>query len=258
MNIYFYTNSTGQWNLINYILDSENGVYYVVGTSFGNYLTKYWWSVNCTDGIGWMNETYHFTTGENQPPSISEVTPSNGLTGVSISISTLSVNINDPDGDNFNWTIKTSPNIGNSFENNALKSIGRKLLTHKDDSKLQISDIIDLFEEKEQKNIVASLAIGEDVWDYEACIGIITRFESIRRKSENKLLEKIKAAEKNNDLELLANLLNQKQKMALLNEKKKMVLQTYHLITLFSSYYNCYCHDRNHYGDYAYNENYHI
>ncbi|MEA1949107.1 MAG: DNA primase [Thermodesulfobacteriota bacterium] len=115
-------------------------------------------------------------------------------------------------------------NILDFFENNALKSIGQVLLTHKDDSKVQVSDIIILFEEKEQKNIVASLAIGEDIWDHEACIGIITRFESIRRKNENKLLEKIKAAEKDNDLELLAKLLNQKQKMALLNEKKKMAL----------------------------------
>ena len=115
-------------------------------------------------------------------------------------------------------------NILDLFENNTLKLIGQVLLTHKDDSKVQISDIINLIEEKEQKNIVASLAIGEDIWGHEACIGIITRFESIRRKDENKLLEKIKAAEKDKDLELLAKLLNQKQKMALLNEKKKMAL----------------------------------
>jgi len=115
-------------------------------------------------------------------------------------------------------------NILALFENNALKSIGQLLLTHKDETKVQASDIINLIEEKEQKNIVASLAIGEDIWDHEACIGIITRFESIRRKNENKLLEKIKAAEKDNDLELLATLLNQKQKIALLNEKKKMAL----------------------------------
>jgi DNA primase len=115
-------------------------------------------------------------------------------------------------------------NILDLFENNDLKSIGQVLLTHKDDSKVKVSDIINLIKEKEQKNIVASLAIGEDVWDHDACIGIVTRFESIRRKNENNLLEKIKAAEKDNDLELLANLLNQKQKMALLNEKKKMAL----------------------------------
>ena len=115
-------------------------------------------------------------------------------------------------------------NILDLFENNALKSIGQVLLTHKDYSEIQVSDIINLIEDKEQRNIVASLAIGEDIWNYEACIGIITRFESIRKKNEKKLLEEIKAAEKENDLELLSKLLKQRQKMALLTEKKKMAL----------------------------------
>jgi len=115
-------------------------------------------------------------------------------------------------------------NILYLFENTALKSIGQVLLKQKDYSEMQVSDIINFIEDKEQKNIVASLAIGEDMWDYEACIGIITRFESIQKKNEKKLIEKIKAAEKDNDLELLANLLRQKQKMALLTEKKKMAL----------------------------------
>ena len=115
-------------------------------------------------------------------------------------------------------------NILDLFENNALKSIGQVLLKHKDYSEIQVSDIINLIEDKEQRNIVASLAIGEDIWNYEACIGIITRFESIRKKNEKKLLEEIKAAEKENDLELLSKLLKQRQKMALLTEKKKMAL----------------------------------
>jgi hypothetical protein len=83
---------------------------------------------------------------------------------------------------------------------------------------------MNLIKKKEQRNIVASLAIEESMWNHDACIGIITRFDSIRRKNERELLEKIKAAEKDNDLELLVKLLNQKQKMALLNEKKKMAL----------------------------------
>jgi hypothetical protein len=27
-----------------------------------SYSTKYWWSVNCTDGNSWSNDTYYFTT----------------------------------------------------------------------------------------------------------------------------------------------------------------------------------------------------
>jgi DNA primase len=115
-------------------------------------------------------------------------------------------------------------NILELFENNDLKSIGQLLLRHKDESEMQLSDIMNLIKKKEQRNIVASLAIEESMWNHDACIGIITRFDSIRRKNERELLEKIKAAEKDNDLELLVKLLNQKQKMALLNEKKKMAL----------------------------------
>ena len=115
-------------------------------------------------------------------------------------------------------------NILELFENNDLKSIGQLLLRHKDESEMQLSDIMNLIKKKEQRNIVASLAIEESIWNHDACIGIITRFDSIRRKDEKKLIEKIKAAEKDNDFELLVKLLNQKQKMALLTEKQKMAL----------------------------------
>ena len=112
-------------------------------------------------------------------------------------------------------------NILDLFENNALKSIGKSILKHKDSSGIQVSDIMNLIKDKEQKSMVASLAIGDDVWNYERCIGIIARFESTRRQSEKTLIEKIKAAEQEKDLESLTKLLNKKQKMAVLSEKKK-------------------------------------
>jgi DNA primase len=115
-------------------------------------------------------------------------------------------------------------NVLELFENNDLRSIGQLLLRHKDESEMQLSDIMNLIEKKEHRNIVASLAIEESIWNHDACIGIITRFDSIRRKDQKNLIEKIKAAERDNDLELLLKLLNQKQKMALLTEKKKMAL----------------------------------
>jgi len=54
----------------------------------------------------------------NNPPVQSNPNPSNGATDVSISLSQLSIDITDPDGDTFNWTIETSPNIGSSSGNN--------------------------------------------------------------------------------------------------------------------------------------------
>ncbi|RLE45744.1 hypothetical protein DRJ25_05205, partial [Candidatus Woesearchaeota archaeon] len=55
----------------------------------------------------------------NNPPSVTDPSPSDGATDVSVSISELSCNISDPDGDLMNWTIETSPDIGNASGNNA-------------------------------------------------------------------------------------------------------------------------------------------
>ncbi len=115
-------------------------------------------------------------------------------------------------------------NILNLFEDGKLKKIGEFLLKHKDHNGKNISDIISLIEDNEQKNKIASLAIGEDIWNYEGCLGVVTRFESIRNNNKKTLIEKIKAAEKENDLELLEKLLNKKQKMAVLDEKRKKTL----------------------------------
>ena len=62
-------------------------------------------------------------TDVNDPPVFSSETPTNGTTGVSISTSSLSVTIEDPDGDSYNWSIQTSPDIGNSSGNGTNNSI---------------------------------------------------------------------------------------------------------------------------------------
>jgi DNA primase len=114
--------------------------------------------------------------------------------------------------------------ILNFFADENLKSIGQLILSHKDGLDVKIVDIIDLINDKDQKRIVASMAIEESKWDYGGCLTILTRFESIRTKNEKTLIKKIKEAEENNDLELLAKLLTEKQKIAVLTERKKMTL----------------------------------
>ena len=51
---------------------------------------------------------------------ISSESPINNTEDVSVSTSSLSVSINDPEGDPFYWEISTSPDIGNSSGNNEL------------------------------------------------------------------------------------------------------------------------------------------
>ncbi|MHA1290336.1 MAG: hypothetical protein ACTSPB_23395, partial [Candidatus Thorarchaeota archaeon] len=84
MNISFYTNASGSWVEIGTTNSSVgNGTYSRTPTSMSSYSTTYYWSVNVSDGIGWRNVTYHFTTYE--VPSVSLTLPTNGSTTVSYS-----------------------------------------------------------------------------------------------------------------------------------------------------------------------------
>jgi len=78
MHTYLYTNTTvdGSWFSWKNTSGLSNGTVAWIGSHDGygnflgmgsgdlNYSTKYWWSVNTTDGNGnWDNDTYYFTTG---------------------------------------------------------------------------------------------------------------------------------------------------------------------------------------------------
>ena len=41
---------------------ANNTIIRQTNSNFSDYETKYWWSVNLTDGVNWFNKTYHFTT----------------------------------------------------------------------------------------------------------------------------------------------------------------------------------------------------
>ncbi|MCK4995593.1 MAG: PKD domain-containing protein [Thermoplasmatales archaeon] len=92
-----------------------------------DYGITYTWVVSATDPDGsgeTTEETYTFTTNHNLPPIIFDPDPEDDMTGVSIYGTELSVTIEDPEGDNFHWTITTSPDVGSSSgfeENNGTK-----------------------------------------------------------------------------------------------------------------------------------------
>lgn len=65
MNISFWTNAGGSWQRLGDYHEGYNGTYVDTNaTDMDEYDTLYYWSVNCTDGTYWKNETYHFTTLE--------------------------------------------------------------------------------------------------------------------------------------------------------------------------------------------------
>ena len=96
------------------------------------------------------------------------------------------------------------------FEDEVLKSIGESLLQRKGPT----ADMLTETNDKDKRRIIASLAIGEDVWDYEGCLRLLSQYEASKYRRDNSLLKRIKAAEENEDQELLKQLLLEKQKQA--------------------------------------------
>ncbi|MBE3123082.1 MAG: DUF2341 domain-containing protein, partial [Thermoplasmata archaeon] len=62
MNVSFSTNATGSWAVIGWNLSVGNGTYRQIPTVTNAYNTKYYWSVNVTDGTQWTNTTFWFKT----------------------------------------------------------------------------------------------------------------------------------------------------------------------------------------------------
>lgn len=92
------------------------------------YTTTYTVWVNATDSYDWTRAWFTFTTKDepvNEYPTFGTPNPTNGSTGVSHSLSSWTIPVNDPEGDSFNWTMETSPNVGSASqtgEGNGTKS----------------------------------------------------------------------------------------------------------------------------------------
>jgi DNA primase len=100
------------------------------------------------------------------------------------------------------------------FESEKLKNIGKNILKNKKTALTGgISDIISLIEDEEQTKVITRLAIKKDEsWNMEGCMKIINQFESEKKfeNTRNELSVRIKNAEKDNNIELLSNLLKEK------------------------------------------------
>jgi ketosteroid isomerase-like protein len=92
-----------------------NGIYNV-SISGLQYSTGYSWQINVTDGKNNTLVTFTFTTATappaNNPPQITAPSPSNGSTGVSVTLSNLFFTLTDADNDLMNYTVIMSPNVG--------------------------------------------------------------------------------------------------------------------------------------------------
>jgi len=87
------------------------------------YDTTYYWKIISWDDHNATNASplwnFNTTSPLSNPPAFTNQSPANGQTDISVSLSVLHLTIQDFDGDTFNWTIITSPNVGNSSGFNA-------------------------------------------------------------------------------------------------------------------------------------------
>lgn len=87
------------------------------------------------------------------------------------------------------------------FASGALKSIGEKILHNKSFSGDGVSDQMHKFDENNEHQIVAELAIRDDQWSREKCLTLIKRFESGRKRAKEELIRQIQIAELQHDFE---------------------------------------------------------
>lgn len=110
-----------------------------------------------------------------------------------------------------------------SFEDKKLKSIAGYILKAENKGENFISEILSCSEDETEKHIVLELGISNDIWEHAGCVRLIHQFlENAGVRREKDFLHQIKAAEKQDDQELLLRLLREKQKKAVRNKKEKM------------------------------------
>lgn len=100
------------------------------------------------------------------------------------------------------------------FEDIQLKELAELILSHPPKSRDDISQLLNRMPDDSQRQLVASLAMGEECWDETSCEKLMAQFKASRKRHHQELLDQIKAAEQNNDHELLFKLLKEKQKQA--------------------------------------------
>jgi len=100
------------------------------------------------------------------------------------------------------------------FTDPLLADVGRGIIDHLSQSGGDVASLVSRWEEPERKAVVARLALVDEHWDRNGCMGLINQFENSIRRRDKVLLKRIEAAEKSGDDNLLSELLLQKQHQA--------------------------------------------
>lgn len=108
-------------------------------------------------------------------------------------------------------------NVMSRFAEGPLKAIGLKVLAGSKGGKVDIPDLMSIIDNAAEQELAAELAMGNELWrhwDREKCLQLIGQLEKSKARTEDTLLQRIKAAEAENNQPLLLQLLKEKQMQA--------------------------------------------
>lgn len=101
------------------------------------------------------------------------------------------------------------------FTDPLLAEIGSGILDHfSRTGKNHVADLVSRWADPDTKAVVARLSIRDEQWTQSGCTALINQFEAHIQRRDTELLKQIEAAEKCNDMPLLATLLQKKQHQA--------------------------------------------
>jgi DNA primase len=114
-------------------------------------------------------------------------------------------------------------NVIEFIENRDLQAIGKTILERGISSVEQISELLSLIDNPEQQRLISALSLVEESWDESGCMKLIIQFvKKGQRRRDRQILDRIKAAEKENDQETLIRLLKEKQKLAVQSQSQRL------------------------------------
>jgi DNA primase len=97
------------------------------------------------------------------------------------------------------------------FEDPHLKEIGEAILSQEKEGAVSAVDVMGRCENPALKRMVAALSMAEEKWDPAGCDRLLNQFRTGLQKRQDTLVERIRTAEAAGDMELLQELLLEKQ-----------------------------------------------
>ncbi len=94
----------------------------------------------------------------------------------------------------------TARSVLKYFSDDTLKSIGEFVLNNTNGLQGRVADFIDMVDDDRKKQIIASLAMGDDPWSMKGCMSLLTKFVEINHAKQGSILsQKIKMAQQSNN-----------------------------------------------------------